>query len=223
MSSWNTHNSFWDLRGPCSVGKTCRDWFKHLKNSDFNVENKKRSDAPKNFEDEEMEALLDEGSSQMLGELLELLGTDRITVSKRLKALRMIQKHKNWVPNGCLFTYEQLTGDEKWIHYDNPQHRKSWGKPSHASTSSSKPNIHSFKLLFYTWWDQLSVVYYELLKPNEAITRDRYRLQLVRLSRTLRGPFYHFRQNRNRTLYIDLEKTANVRYIELSTHIVLYY
>ena len=47
-----------------------------------------------------------------------------------------------------LFAYEQLlerqrrkgflhrivTGDEKWVHYDNPKRRKSWGVPGHAST-----------------------------------------------------------------------------------------
>jgi len=26
------------------------------------------------------------------------------------------------------------------------------------------------------WWDQLGVVYYELLKPTETITGDRYRI-----------------------------------------------
>jgi len=36
------------------------------------------------------------------------------------------------------------------------------------------------------WWDQLGVVYYELLKPSEAITDDLYRKQLIRLSQTLK-------------------------------------
>ena len=36
------------------------------------------------------------------------------------------------------------------------------------------------------WWDQLGVVYYELLKPNETITGDLYRKQLMRLSRALK-------------------------------------
>ncbi|KAG5326435.1 MOS1T transposase, partial [Pseudoatta argentina] len=38
------------------------------------------------------------------------------------------------------FLHRIVTGDEKWIHYDNPKRRKSWGKPGHASTSSAKPN-----------------------------------------------------------------------------------
>ncbi|GFX56227.1 uncharacterized protein TNCV_1631561 [Trichonephila clavipes] len=29
------------------------------------------------------------------------------------------------------------------------------------------------------WWDQLGVEYYELLKPTETITSDRYRTQLL--------------------------------------------
>jgi len=36
------------------------------------------------------------------------------------------------------------------------------------------------------WWNQKGLVYYELLKPGDSITGDRYRLQLIRLSRALR-------------------------------------
>ena len=43
--------------------------------------------------------------------------------------------------------HRTVTGDEKWIHYDNPQRRKSCDKPNHASTSTEKPNIHDSKLL----------------------------------------------------------------------------
>jgi len=39
------------------------------------------------------------------------------------------------------FAYRIVTGDEKWIH-DNPKKRKSWESPGHASTSTTKPNIH---------------------------------------------------------------------------------
>ncbi|KAG5322346.1 MOS1T transposase, partial [Pseudoatta argentina] len=70
----------------------------------------------------------------------------------------MIQKQGHWVPyelkprdverrfGTCElllqrqkrkgFLHRIVTGDEKWIHYDNPKRRKSWGKPGHASTSS---------------------------------------------------------------------------------------
>jgi len=41
------------------------------------------------------------------------------------------------------------------------------------------------------WWDQLDVMYYELLKPNEIITGALYRTQL-RLSRALKEKRVHY-------------------------------
>ena len=64
------------------------------------------------------------------------------------------------------FLHRIVTNDEKWIHYDNPKKRKSWGPPGYTSTSTAKPNIHGKKLMLCIWWNQLSVVYYQLLKPK---------------------------------------------------------
>lgn len=50
----------------------------------------------------------------------------------------------------------------------------------------AKVNIHGSKIMLCIWWDQLGVVYHELLKPSETITGDRYRTQLMRLSRALK-------------------------------------
>ena len=42
------------------------------------------------------------------------------------------------------------------------------------------------KLMLCIWWDQLGVVYYELLQPNETITAESYQQQLMQLSRALK-------------------------------------
>lgn len=199
---------------------TCRDWFRRFKNNDFDLEDKQRSGAPKKFEDEKLEELLDQDRCQTLTEIGNTLQVDESTVSKRLKQLGMIQKQGHWVPYALKprdverrflmcelllqrqrrkgFLHRIVTGDEKWIHYDNPKRRKSWGHPGHASTSSAKPNIHGSKLLLCIWWDQQGVIYYELLKPNETITGERYRLQLMRLSRALKEkrPLYEQRHDK---------------------------
>jgi len=97
--------------------------------------------------DEELEALLHEDSCQALAELAESLEVDHTTISKRFKVLGMIQKQEHWVPYELkprnverrLFRREELlqrqkrkgflhrivTGDEKWMHYDNPTHKRS--------------------------------------------------------------------------------------------------
>ncbi|KAG5324359.1 MOS1T transposase, partial [Pseudoatta argentina] len=122
---------------------TCRDWFRRFKNNDFELEDKERSGAPKKFQDKELEQLLDEDPSQTLSELGKILQVDESTVSKRLKGLGMIQKQGHWVPyelkprdverrfGTCElllqrqkrkgFLHRIVTGDEKWIHYDNPK------------------------------------------------------------------------------------------------------
>ena len=71
---------------------------KRFKSGDFDVEDKERSGQPKKFEDEELEALLDEDPCQTQQELAESLGVDRSTVGKRLKTMGMIQKQGTWVP-----------------------------------------------------------------------------------------------------------------------------
>lgn len=200
--------------------KTCRNWFRRFKTNDFDLDDKERSGAPKKFEDKELEELLDEDPCQTLIELGKSLQVDDTTVSKRLKALGMIQKQGHWVPYELKprdierrylmcelllerqkrkgFLHRIVTGDEKWIKYDNPKRKKSWGKPGHASTSYAKPNIHGSKLLLCIWWDQQGVIYYELLKPNETITADRYRLQLEHLSQALKDkrPEYQRRHDK---------------------------
>ncbi|UYV81711.1 SETMAR [Cordylochernes scorpioides] len=175
---------------------------------DFDTRDKERGGRPIKFEDAELEALLDEDSSQTQEELAETLGVTQQAISNRLMVMGMVQKQGNWVPyelkpgnierrictcelllkrqNRKGFLHRIVTGDEKWIHYDNPKRRKSSVKPGHASTSTAKPNIHGKKLMLCIWWDQLGVIYYELLKPNETITGERYQQQLMRLSRALK-------------------------------------
>jgi len=91
-----------------------------------------------------------------------------------------------------------MTGDEKWIFYNNSKKKKYYAKPGQllpsTSTSTSWSNIHGSKIMIYIWWDQKGLVYYVLLKPDDSITGDRYRLQLIRLNRAL--PEYEQRHDK---------------------------
>ena len=98
------------------------------------------------FEDVELEAILQEEPCQTQEVLADALGVDHSTVSIRLKAMGMISKQGNWVPyelksrdvERVILTCELLlarskrffyivTGEEKWIHYDNLKCKKSYG------------------------------------------------------------------------------------------------
>ncbi|KAG5315313.1 MOS1T transposase, partial [Pseudoatta argentina] len=83
---------------------TCRDWFRRFKNNDFELEDKERSGAPKNFQDKELEQLLDEDPSQTLSELGKILQVDESTLSTitgdryRLQSMRLSRALKEKRP-----------------------------------------------------------------------------------------------------------------------------
>ena len=53
--------------------RTCQKWFARFKSGDFGLEDEERLGQPKKFEDEELEALLDEDCCQIQEELAESL------------------------------------------------------------------------------------------------------------------------------------------------------
>ncbi|KAG5322113.1 MOS1T transposase, partial [Pseudoatta argentina] len=134
-------------------------------------------------------------------------------ISHRLKSLGMIQKQGNWVPYELKprnverrfsicemllvrhkrkdFLHRIVTGDEKWIHYNNPKKRKSWGSLGHASTSTAKPNI------------------------------TLYRTQLMRLSRALKKKRAHYYSRHDKIILLHDNARPHVAapvktYIELN-------
>ncbi|UYV65661.1 SETMAR [Cordylochernes scorpioides] len=176
--------------------KSCEYWFRRFKSGDFDTRDKERGGRPIKFEDAELEALLDKDSSQTQEELAETLGVTQQpgNIERHICTCELLLKRQN--RKG--FLHRIVTGDEKWIHYDNSKRRKSWVKPGHASTSTAKPNIHGKKLMLCIWWDQLGVIYYELLQPNETITGEGYQQQWMRLSRALKikRPLYAKRHDK---------------------------
>ena len=92
----------------------------------------------------------------------------------------LLERHKE-----KSFLYRIVAGGEKWIHYDNPKRKKLYVKPGQPAKSTAKPNIHGAKVMLCIWWDQKSVLYYEMLKPGETINGERYRTQLIRLKRAI--------------------------------------
>jgi len=111
-------------------------------------------------EDCQLQALLVEDDTQSQKMLAEQLGVSQ-AISMRLHAMGKDQKIGKWVPqlndrqmerrqNTCqillarqkrkLFLHRIVTGDEKWIYFQNLKRKKSWVDPAQLSTSSSRPN-----------------------------------------------------------------------------------
>jgi len=110
-----------------------------------------------------LQALLDINSAQTEKELAEQLGVTQKAISVRSHTMGKVQKEGRWVPHELSknnknerhdtaptllskfrkkdFLHKIITGDEKWIPYDNPKCRKAWVDPGQSLTSTPKPNI----------------------------------------------------------------------------------
>lgn len=199
---------------------TCERWFRRFKSGDFDLTDKEHGKPPKQYEDAELETLLQEDDSQSQKQLAEQLGVSQQAVSNRLREMGKIQKVGKWVPHALnerqmeqrkttceilltrykrkSFLHRIITGDEKWIYLENPKRKKSWVNPGSPSTSTARPNRFGKKTMLCTWWDQKGVVYYELLKPGETVNTQRYQQQLIELNHSLliKRPEYERRQHK---------------------------
>ena len=104
-------------------------------------------------------------------------------------------------------THRIVTGDEKWIYYDNPKRKKSYLTPGQPAKSTAKPNIHGAKVMLCIWWDQKVVLYYELLNPGETNNGELYRTQLIRLKRAPESNYWFSIDSLRCSIFEDLRES----------------
>ena len=101
--------------------RTCREWCQHFKSGNVDVED---------------------------GLAVEKRKFSKIPNWRHYLLNTRIKRKKNWQnqlfqrQNWKEFLHRIVIGDEKWVHYNNPKRRKSWGMTVDASTSMARPNIH---------------------------------------------------------------------------------
>ena len=173
---------------------TCRDWFRRFNDDNFDLSDKKRENRPRKVEDCQLQALLDEDDTNRK----KCLPSNWVFLKQPFPCGYMPWGRFKRSENGCRmnwtiyrwrrqntcqillarqkrksFLHRIVTGDEKWIYFQNPKRKKSWIDPVQSSTSSSRPNRFGRKTMLCVWWDQENVIYYELLKPGETVNAHR--------------------------------------------------
>jgi len=140
--------------GENSVGlTTIKEWFSKFKKGEFDLKDKPRVGRPKETSADDLQALLDEDDSQLRRELDRLLNT----ILRNLKAMGKVQIGTRWVlhklterqkfdrMNICMsllgrhrkksFLWRIVTGDEKWVCYENQVRKRRWVDPKTPSSS----------------------------------------------------------------------------------------
>jgi [histone H3]-lysine36 N-dimethyltransferase SETMAR len=180
-SAAESHQMLVKAYGSHALGRSlCFEWFKRFKNDDFDVRDQERGKPPKKFNDSELEALLDEDDTQTQQQLADQLNVAQESVSRRLRAMGKIHKIGKWVPHELnkrqmenrkttseilltrhkrkSFLHRIVTGDEKWIYFENPKRKGSWVSRGEQSTSTARPNRYGRKTMLCVWWDQKGAV-----------------------------------------------------------------
>jgi len=94
-----SHRILVEAYGEHALGKSqCFEWFKKFKSGDFDVRNEERGKPLKKFEDNKLQALLDENDAQTQQQLADQLKVTR-EASIHLKSMGKIQKMGKWVPH----------------------------------------------------------------------------------------------------------------------------
>ncbi|KAG5318989.1 MOS1T transposase, partial [Pseudoatta argentina] len=92
----------------------------------FGTKDKECPDQPKKFEDEEVEALLDQDQSQTQEELAESLNVDRLTISRRLKAIGMHPPYSPDIAPSDYYLFRSMTHGLSEQRFHSYKDTKKW-------------------------------------------------------------------------------------------------
>jgi [histone H3]-lysine36 N-dimethyltransferase SETMAR len=75
-----------------------------------------------------------------------------------------------------------LTGDEKWIAFDNTHRGLQWLDPDQVPEGT--PKLHKFvkKVMLCVWWNTKGIMHHEVLESGQTVNSDLYCLQLERVN-----------------------------------------
>lgn len=182
---------------------TCRKWFRRFREGNFDVKDAIRTGRPVTTDDAEMKKLVQSDCHASTRQLALTLAMSATNVSRHLKNLGMVRKLDVWVPHAlsdknlqdrisaceallkrnekASFLKQIITGDEKWIHYNNVGRKRSWSMTDEAPQTVAKAGLHPKKIMLSVWWDYKGVLYYELLPQNTTINSTKYCSQIDKL------------------------------------------
>ena len=175
--------------------RQCQNWFAKFRSGNFNLEDAPRPGRPLEADVDKIKSLVDANRRITTREIAERLNLSNATVHKHMKRLGLISKLDIWVPhvlternllrriNDCdtlirrqrndPFLKRIVTGDEKWVVYNNVKRKRSWSKKDTPAQTTSKLDIHQKKVMLFVWWDFNRIVYFELLPDNTTINDTR--------------------------------------------------
>ncbi|XP_014473025.1 PREDICTED: histone-lysine N-methyltransferase SETMAR-like [Dinoponera quadriceps] len=200
--------------------RQCRNWFDKFRSGDFLLKDEQRSGRPLQADDDQIKTIIELDRHIFEREIGEKLKLDiwvphelkEIHLTKRINACDSHLKRNEFDP----FLKRIITGDEKWIVYDNIKRKRSWSKRDEPPQTTSKADIHQKKILLSIWWDWKGMVFFYLLPRNRTINTDVYCQQLDKLNAAIKekrpelvnrkGVIFHQDNSRPHTSFVTRQK-----------------
>ena len=107
---------------------------------------------------------------------------NEIQITKRISICDLLLKRNET----DLFLRRIITGDEKWVVYNNVVRKRSWSKRDEPAQSASKADIHQKEVMLSVWWDFKGIIHLELLPRNQTINSNVYCRQLIKLDKEIK-------------------------------------
>lgn len=184
---------------------TIQRWFHRFKENDFSLDDQERSGRPRELDLDTLKAQVESDPFQTTRELATTLGVHHSTIADGLKSLGMRKLLGRFVPHdltqsqldrriddcytlltlhgGDRWLDRLITGDEKWVLYDNHHRRAQWVGEGETPQDVPKPDLHPKKVMLSVWWGVDGPIYWELLPEGETITGEGYVKQLRNLKK----------------------------------------
>ena len=197
-----------DVYGHDAVSiRVAQSWFKRFQSGNFDVKDAPRSGRPITEKVDEIMEIIEQDRHISSYEIGKQLNIDHKTVLNHLQKAGYKKKLDVWVPHDLTvknlmdrfsicesllkrndiepFLKRLITGDEKWITYDNNVRKRSWTKRNEAPQTVAKPKLTPRKVMLSVWWDWKGIVHYELLPSGQTIDSNLYCQQLERLRQAI--------------------------------------
>ena len=164
-----THKKICSVYGEGAVtDRTCQKWFAKFCAGDFSLDNAPWSSRPVEVDSDQIESLIENNQCYTTWEIADILKIPKSSIENHLHQLGYVNRFDVWVPrklseknlycilacNSLLkrnenvpFLKQIVTGDEKWILYNNLERKRSWGKGNEPPPTTPKADVHPKKVM----------------------------------------------------------------------------
>lgn len=182
-------------------------WFRRFRSGNFDVKDASRSGRPVVQNVDKIMEIIESDRHVSTVFIAQELKIAQKTVWNHLHMAGLKKKLDVWVPHDLSkknlldrisicesllnrnnvdpFLKRLVTGDEKWVTYDNIKRKRSWSIRGEPAQTVAKPGLTPRKVLLCVWWDWQGIIYYELLPYGQTLNSNIYCQQLDRLKEAI--------------------------------------